>query len=261
MGVAELTVNELDTKTAHGAKTAKVVPASSEIDDAQLITNWLNAFEKAVATRERDALDDLFIEDSHWRDLFVFTWTITPRNGRDDVVTSLLKALPQARPRNFRIAEGRTPPRRASRSGEKVIEAIYEFETDTTRGTGVLRLPVERPEKAWMISTSLHEIKGAEGPVGPRRPTGQHDRLFGGQTKAQRRAKELEYSDRHPDVLVIGGGHNGISTAAQLRMLGVDALVVERLRRVGDVWRNRYGALALHNKIASEPSALHAVPG
>jgi putative flavoprotein involved in K+ transport len=160
-----------------------------------------------------------------------------------------MEYLPAANPRGFKVAKSRTPPRRATRAGENVIETIFEFETDIARGHGILRQPVDAPDTAWMISTSLHELKGAEWPVGPHRPTGEQDRLFGGQTKAARRRKELEYSDRDPAVLVVGGGHNGVSVAAQLRMLGVDALVVERLPNVGDVWRNRYSSLALHNKI------------
>ncbi|ANI80125.1 putative oxidoreductase CzcO-like (plasmid) [Sphingobium sp. EP60837] len=214
-----------------------------------IVSGWLKSFESAITAADSSALVELFVEDSHWRDLFVFTWTITPRNGRDEVVRSLMAALPPARPRNFRIAENRTAPRPVSRSGEAVIEAIFEFETDVARGAGILRLPVNNPEQAWMISTSLHEIKGREWPIDDNRPTGQHDRLFGGDTKATRHARELEYADRQPSVLIVGGGHNGISTGAQLRMLGVDALVIERLPNVGDVWRNRYSSLALHNKI------------
>lgn len=233
---------------ATDVRHAEYEPADGK-SDAQLVSEWLNRFESAVATADRTALEGLFISDCHWRDLFIFTWTITPRSGRPEVVSALLKALPRARPRNFRIASKRTAPRRVTRSGEQVVEAIVEFETDHLRGAGILRLPVADLSRAWMLSTVLHEIKGAEWPTGANRPTGKHDRLFGGDTKALRHARELEYTDREPAVLVVGGGHNGVSTGAQLRMLGVDALVVERLPHVGDVWRNRYASLALHNKI------------
>ena len=220
--------------------------AATDVDIAAM---WLTAFENAVRAGDRAALDDLFIEDSHWRDLFIFTWTITPRNGREDVVSALLESLTPVKPRNFRVTEARTQPRRVTRAGEKVIETIYEFETDYARGEGVLRQPVDAPEMAWMISTSLYELKGAEWPIEDRRPSGKHDRLFGGETKTKRRARELEYADRDPAVLVVGGGHNGVQIGAQLRMLGVDALAVDRLPNVGDVWRNRYDSLALHNKV------------
>ena len=52
-----------------------------------------------------------------------------------------------------------------------------------------------------------------------------------------------------PEVLIIGGGHNGLGLAARLGQLDVDTLVVESTPRIGDVWRNRYKALVLHNQL------------
>ena len=244
-----MSLSALESRAIDGSAPVVSRALDVGISDADRVTGWLGAFEIALAQGDRTALGHLFVEDSHWRDLFILTWTITPRNGRDEVISCLLKAQPVARARNFRIAEGRTSPRRVTRTGESVIEAIYQFETDIAHGFGILRLRPDDPGRAWILSTTLHELKDAKWPVGENRPTGQHDRLFGGETKAERRANELEYADRDPTVLVVGGGHNGICVAAQLRMLGVDTLVVDRLPRVGDVWRNRYGSLALHNKI------------
>jgi cation diffusion facilitator CzcD-associated flavoprotein CzcO len=221
----------------------------SDTSDAGRVSRWLSEFEAALTSSNAEALDNLFADESHWRDLFIMTWTITPRDGRANVVRALLNAQSHVHARGFKIAEGHTAPRRVTRAGESVIEAIYQFETDHARGLGVLRMRTSALGKAWVFSTSLQEIIGAEWPIGKSRPLGKHDRLFGGETRAQRRAKEIEFSDRDPEVLIVGGGHNGISVAVQLRMLGVDALVVEKLPRVGDVWRNRYGSLALHNKI------------
>src|SRR6185436_13945252 len=41
----------------------------------------------------------------------------------------------------------------------------------------------------------------------------------------------------------------GLSIAARLAQLGVDALIVDREPRVGDNWRKRYHALTLHNQV------------
>ncbi|HEV2037971.1 MAG TPA: NAD(P)/FAD-dependent oxidoreductase, partial [Candidatus Eremiobacteraceae bacterium] len=41
----------------------------------------------------------------------------------------------------------------------------------------------------------------------------------------------------------------GLSIAARLRQLNVDTLIVDRNKRVGDNWRNRYHALTLHNQV------------
>ena len=38
----------------------------------------------------------------------------------------------------------------------------------------------------------------------------------------------------------VGAGHNGLATAAQLKSMGIDALVVDTQKRVGDNWRLRY---------------------
>lgn len=223
---------------------------SGTVSDATHVTRWLANFESALSRGDFAALSEAFAQQSHWRDLFALTWNITPRNGRDEVVSSLLKAQAGAKARDFRLAEGHTPPRRVTRAGENVLEAIFQFETETGRGLGVLRLKEADLDHAWIFCTSLHEIKGAEWPANRNRPLGKHDRLFGGDTKALRRQREMQYSDRDPEVLIVGGGQNGVSVAAQLRMLGVDALCVEKLPKVGDVWRNRYGSLALHNKLA-----------
>jgi putative flavoprotein involved in K+ transport len=49
-------------------------------------------------------------------------------------------------------------------------------------------------------------------------------------------------------VLIVGGGHAGISVAVEARRIGLTALVVDRMARVGDNWRLRYRGLKLHNK-------------
>ena len=50
-------------------------------------------------------------------------------------------------------------------------------------------------------------------------------------------------------MLVVGGGHAGLSIAARLTQLQVDTLIVDRWPRIGDNWRQRYHALTLHNQV------------
>jgi hypothetical protein len=223
---------------------------SMKTAESARVTDWLASFEVLLDSEDRKGLEGLFHEDAHWRDMLAFTWSIAPHEGRAAIVEDLLRSQQQVHARNFAIAEGRTPPRIVKRLGIEVIEAIFSFETDAGRCHGVLRLPCEDPARAWVFSSSLSEIKGHEEPIDVRRPTGSaYSRNFGGANWADLRAKEQEYADRQPAVLIIGGSQFGLTLAARLRLLDVDTLVVERTARVGDVWRNRYHSLALHNQV------------
>lgn len=214
------------------------------------VAQWLSEFTSALRTNDRAALAGLFVDDSHWRDLLAFTWSITPFVGKSAIVDGLLRAQPRIRAHSFKVAGGRVAPRRIKRIGNEVIEAIIEFETETGRGQGLLRLLATQPDKAWVLMTSLEELKGHEEPINERRPTGDdYARIFGGKNWADVREEEQAFADREPAVLIVGAGQAGLSIAARLKRLGVDTLVVDKLDRVGDVWRNRYHALALHNGV------------
>ena len=74
-------------------------------------------------------------------------------------------------------------------------------------------------------------------------------RDFGGENWTDKRRRALSYEGRNPDVLVIGAGQAGLSIAARLRAIDMDALVIDRHEEVGDNWRKRYHSLALHNEV------------
>ncbi len=215
-----------------------------------VVTSWLDNFRRALAEGDSAALRGLFADESHWRDMLAFTWNVTPLDDPDLIVGELLRTQRAMHARQFRIAEGRTPPRRLKRLGIDVIEALFSFETDIGRCHGVLRLLADRPEQAWAFATSLTELKGHEEPIGSRRPTGStFSRNFGGANWLAQRAAQQAYDDREPYVVIVGGSQFGVTLAARLRLLGVDALIIEKTPRIGDQWRNRYDSLALHNQV------------
>ncbi len=237
---------------------SRVRPGSAA--DTDHVAIWLADFEAALCAGDSADLASLFAEECHWRDLLAFTWNITPHQGIAAIVDRLVKAQPTVQARNFEVAKNRTAPREVKRAGVDVIEAIFEFETAVGRGHGVVRLLAAHPDKAWVLMTSLEELKGHEAPIHDRRPSGSaFSRIFGGENWADRRAREQAFADREPTVLIIGAGQAGLSVAARLRLAGVDALVVDKLPRVGDVWRTRYHALALHNQVSLNHMAAPAV--
>src|SRR5690242_13505065 len=134
--------------------------------DETVVRRWLVALDAALRDRSRSAIAALFAPDSHWRDLLAFTWSLTPHRGADQISTALAERQAVTQAHGFAIARNRTAPRRVRRLGIEVIEALFDFETALGRGSGVLRLPVENPSQAWVLSTSLEELKGFEERTG-----------------------------------------------------------------------------------------------
>ncbi|MEX2617220.1 MAG: NAD(P)/FAD-dependent oxidoreductase [Alphaproteobacteria bacterium] len=224
-------------------------PAAS---DGQIVTQWLGDFEAALRTGDAGAVSALFEADSHWRDLLAFTWDITPAIGVDRIASGLLAAQPAVKARGFAVDPNRTAPRRVRRLGVNALEAMFVFETEVGRGNGVVRLvPGDAGKmRAWVLLTTLEELKGHEEHVGKRRPTGDaYSRNFGGENWLDQRIRSRAYADRDPAVLVVGGGQAGLAIAARLNQMDVDTLVVDKFERIGDNWRKRYHSLALHNQI------------
>jgi putative flavoprotein involved in K+ transport len=219
-------------------------------EPAAAIANWLASFERAVSGPAR-SLPELFRGDSHWRDVLALTWDIQTFSGSQKIGDALGQHLARARPRAFAIDPQRTPPRHVTRAGTQAIEAIFRFETAQGRGSGVVRLiPDGDAPKAWTLLTALDQLNGFEEMTGKARPRGEaYSRDFRGPNWLDLRNASAQYSDRDPSVLVVGGGQAGLSIAARLAQLGVDALIVDREPRVGDNWRKRYHALTLHNQV------------
>jgi len=210
------------------------------------VSRWLAEFEKALAAGDA-SLGELFLPDSHWRDLLAFTWRVQTVSGAAKILAALKQAGAGAT--GFEIDRQRTPPRRVTRAGTSVIEAIFRFETTCGRGIGVVRL-IPESARAWTLLTALDELKGFEESTGSRRPRGEaYSRDFRGPNWLDKRKAAAACENRDPAVLVVGGGHAGLSIAARLKALNVDTLIVDRESRIGDNWRNRYHALTLHNQV------------
>lgn len=101
---------------------------------------------------------------------------------------------------------------------------------------------------AYTLSLTLKSLKQFPETNGLTRPIGVLDiPQREHQNWADRREEAL--SSTTPHVVIIGAGHSGLMLAARLKRLGVHVLVIEKTKRVGDCWRNRYRSLVLHNGI------------
>src|SRR6185503_4826212 len=190
---------------------------------------WIEAFGAALAGRSAGELSALFVADSHWRNLFGISWHFATFSGNATVVTELLARVAEVRAGNFGIDHGALAPRHAVVGGRDVVEAIFTFDTVNGAGYGAIRL-LRQPDglaKAWTISTSLD---------------------FDSICEARAGGSPAQSTTRDPDVLIVGGGHAGISVAVEAKRIGLTSLVIDREERIGDNWRLRYRGLKLHNK-------------
>ncbi len=220
---------------------------------SQIVTRWLSSLN---AASDPASIGALFDPDGHWRDVLALTWRITTSSGRDAVTATLPAALAEAGARNFTVDPDRFPPRFVARAGEETVEAILRFETKTGICAGILRLKRANADcdtpSAWTLLTALDSLIGYdEETMRLAREEPAFERDFGGPNWLDKRNVARVYDGRDPAVLVVGGGHAGLTAAASLGALGVSALVVDRMARVGDNWRLRYHGLKLHNQVYS----------
>jgi len=200
-----------------------------------------------------DTLVESFDAHSYWKDFLSFTWEHRTFGGLHQIREGFELTLGVFKPYAVRPAAQKQRPRLVKRSAKQVVEGFFDFDTKVGRGTGFVRLlhnPADPMNpRIWLLMTSLQALHGFEEQIGPRRPSGNQYSMNTTPTNWwDDRLRQHAFADREPEVLIVGAGHAGLILAARLGQIGVDTLVVEKTPRVGDVWRNRYHSLTLHNE-------------
>ncbi|KPI43444.1 putative indole-3-pyruvate monooxygenase YUCCA3 [Cyphellophora attinorum] len=228
---------------------------SDDADPAALATETIDAFNKALSGNDVIAVAGLFAEDSYWRDHLGLTWDVRTFFGKAMIQEQLSQNGCAVTSVKIDDSSAYRAPHIAAFDGAskvKGIEFFITFESKVGSGRGTCRLFEENGKwKIFSFFTSLRNIKGHEEATGPRRPTGVvHGGQPGRKNWVERRQSEQHYEDgREPTVIILGAGQGGLTVAARLKMLGVDALIVDQNQRVGDNWRNRYHQLVLHDPV------------
>jgi putative flavoprotein involved in K+ transport len=156
----------------------------------------------------------------------------------------LAHCLKQAKPRDWRIAEGEV-----ATEADGVLESWISFETEIARGYGLIRI---KDGFIWTLLTTIAELKGYEEKAGYTRvPGARHGVNPGAKTWKELRDEEAEKLgyETQPYVLIVGGGQGAIGLGARLRQLGVPTIIAEKNERAGDSWRKRYKSLCLHDPV------------
>jgi putative flavoprotein involved in K+ transport len=98
----------------------------------------------------------------------------------------------------------------------------------------------------------MSELKGHEEKTGATRAKGvEHGAVKNRRSWLEEKtAHEQALGDAiQPYCVIIGGGQGGIALGARLKRLGVPTIILEKNRRAGDSWRNRYKSLVLHDPV------------
>ncbi|PHH78378.1 hypothetical protein CDD82_3071 [Ophiocordyceps australis] len=240
------------------------IPSSTPtgpVDARAVADQVLGALNQALLHKDYSALVQLFIKDGFWRDHLALSWRFRVIQGRDAILgflESCAKSRDGFRLKNLTL-DGSGPSREPSVAQFDVdgklkgVQAFFVFETAVGSGRGIMRLVLDQGHwKIFTFYTVLQELRGFQEAVYHRRPLGVE--LDNGKPGKKNWAERLEqrrsFADgSEPAVLVVGAGQAGLAMAARLQMLGVNTLVIDRNKRVGDNWRGRYHHLTLHDPV------------
>ena len=217
------------------------------------IDEWLINFNQAISSKANketaiELLDELFLDDCHWRDLLALTWKIQTLSGKNNVINKIYESVLNVQAKDFLVDKNRAQPREVSRADKIVIEVILTFENKFGKCEGIVRLyndaQDDRKLKAWSLLTALNELNTKET---------KHKNLYEHNIKGPNwldlRNEDKLYKDRDPEVIIVGCGQAGLSIASRLKQQNIDTLVIDKHERVGDNWRKRYHSLKLHNQV------------
>lgn len=210
---------------------------------------WLTALERSLHASDQPYFDELFVEEACWRDVVSLTWDTQQFWGRRALREAMFRTAGPAGFANLHLDDTRPSPRVADFIGDSVVEVFFAFDTTVGTGRGFARLlpdPSARfGMRSIMIATELVGLTCAPEPKG-RHPRLGFEPSYPGQLWSEWAVSKSDFSDRDPDVLIVGGSQSGLSVGARFERKGTSYLIVEKNEKPGDTWRERYEALALH---------------
>ncbi len=205
---------------------------------------WLHDFAAALEAGSAEQLEGLFGETATWRDFMAFSWDVSNRIGREELIPRLVEWAAAADAEGFVLT-----PEQAPLVMEGGVQAFFDFTTEERIDRGyVYLLPGGEGFVAQTLETQADALQRFPEQAGHNRPDGKVHGYVENRTRwTADREEQVAFEASEPSVVVLGAGHNGLSIAARLTALDVPTLVIDREPRVGDVWRKRYAALALHS--------------
>ncbi|KAM0550293.1 hypothetical protein ACHAPJ_008963 [Fusarium lateritium] len=229
-----------DFKYNHTLPTTDVlgieIPADADAQkEAQGIVDNLS---DALAKGDAQAFADLFLDYGVWRDKLSFTWDYRTFNFKPAILKAATDLFPTTKATNFKFL---TPAPKIDRPYPDYaqLQFIVSFETEIVNASAVTNAVLTKD--GWKIYT-FHTVAEKIKQFPEVQPADGH--MTGSISWEKQRAQDVDSIE--PEVLIVGGGQNGLALAARLNALGMKNLIIDHSEEIGDVWKKRYEYLSLH---------------
>ncbi|WWC65532.1 uncharacterized protein I303_108150 [Kwoniella dejecticola CBS 10117] len=211
---------------------------AQDIDPIQEAEKFVAVLSKVLAAGDAAGFTDLFLEHGVWRDKLAFTWDYRTFNFKENIARAAQDLLPSTRAKNLKFL---APLPSIQRPYEDLayLQIVLSLDTELANAHAVVN--VVQTAQGWKIWT-LHTVIESLHDFPELPPADGH--MTGSISWEKQRAKDDD--EIQPEVVIVGGGQNGLALAARLKFLGVKALIVDRGAEIGEVWTKRYEYLSLH---------------
>jgi cation diffusion facilitator CzcD-associated flavoprotein CzcO len=219
------------------------LPQSQVPDDVDL-----SAIAKDAVSKVNNLQPDDLAEYAVWRDLLTFTGTYRTFYSGQKVFHTFQRLRQQKHSSEFQLKD--TPPRKASCLADSWVDIDVTFTTDEDgllgEGAGTVSLALDEDGKwrIWMLRTWLENFEGHGHPDMPK-PGLKATNGVNGHTNGITNGTNGSHADTY-DVVIVGGGQSGLSTAGRLQALGLKYILLEKRPEIGHVWAARYDSLRWH---------------
>ncbi|KAJ7144850.1 hypothetical protein C8R43DRAFT_1130275 [Mycena crocata] len=187
-----------------------------------------------LADPTQSALGALFHPDAFWRDHVSLSWSLRTFHPLSVISDKVIPLIQRAKivPASIILQEDQVAVI-AFPNGVSVVRAPFAFSTSNPKAkcTAAFKLVRMKNEdiRVFTLTTAIQELDAMPWKNLPTIPEQLPSSL----------ATSL-------DVLVVGGGHGGLSISGYLKALGVNFAMVDKQTTIGDSWSKRYDSATLH---------------
>jgi hypothetical protein len=196
---------------------------------------------------------EVFDKNGIWRDVFALTGTLRTFYGASSISAAWDETSKMVHPGSFSVNPKSC---RVLDIGGRAswLQAMYSFETTGCPRTNCSAIVALVPDseggwRIWSLRTILEQLQGQEN-VDILEPVncvaGFVDGVVSGTTNGVSKLSNGLSRPTHFDCVVVGGGQAGLSVGGRMKALGVNYVVLDKHKEVGDSWKTRYTSAKLH---------------